>query len=49
MIEAVELPAHAFALGVLWHPEEDLRATVVRALVEAGRGASVPGAGRAAP
>jgi len=36
-IEAVEDPTRRFLLGVLWHPEEDERATVVRALVDAAR------------
>lgn len=36
-IEAVEDPARAFLLGVLWHPEEDEGAGVVRALVEAAQ------------
>jgi putative glutamine amidotransferase len=34
--EAIELPARDFALGVLWHPEEDERSRVVGALVDAG-------------
>jgi len=37
MVEAVELPDHPFALGVLWHPEEDVASGVVGALVEAAR------------
>jgi putative glutamine amidotransferase len=37
VIEALELPDRPFALGVLWHPEEDLRASVVKALVDAAR------------
>lgn len=32
-IEAVELPDRRFALGVLWHPEEDERSSVIGALV----------------
>lgn len=35
VIEAIELPERAYALGVLWHPEEDLRTSVVKSLVEA--------------
>jgi putative glutamine amidotransferase len=42
LIEAIELPDHAFALGVVWHPEEDVRSEVIAALVEAARGAFVP-------
>jgi putative glutamine amidotransferase len=34
VIEAIEAPAHAFALGVLWHPEEDEASRVIGALVE---------------
>ena len=37
LVEAVELPDHPFALGVLWHPEEDERSGVVGALVDAAR------------
>jgi putative glutamine amidotransferase len=37
LVEAVEAPGRTFALGVLWHPEEDERSRVVRALVEAAR------------
>jgi putative glutamine amidotransferase len=37
LIEAVELPGRAFALGVLWHPEEDVRSGVVGSLVEEAR------------
>ena len=36
--EAIELPGREFALGVLWHPEEDVRDRVVGALVEAASG-----------
>ena len=35
--EAIEMPGHAFALGVLWHPEEDVRDRVIGALVAAAR------------
>jgi putative glutamine amidotransferase len=35
VIEAVELPGHPYALGVLWHPEEDPDSLVVASLVEA--------------
>ena len=37
VIEAIEIPGHGFALGVLWHPEEDERDRVVGALVGAAR------------
>jgi putative glutamine amidotransferase len=37
VIEAIELPAHAFALGVLWHTEEEERSRFVAALVAATR------------
>jgi putative glutamine amidotransferase len=37
VIEAIELPDRAFAVGVLWHPEEDERSRVVGALVEQAR------------
>jgi putative glutamine amidotransferase len=37
VVEAIELPDHPFALGVLWHPEEDERDRVVGALVSATR------------
>jgi putative glutamine amidotransferase len=35
LIEAIELADHPFALGVIWHPEEDERSRVIAALVEA--------------
>jgi putative glutamine amidotransferase len=35
VIEAIELGGAPYALGVLWHPEEDVRANVVKSLVEA--------------
>ena len=37
LIEAVELPGRTFALGVLWHPEEDEQSRVVHAFVDATR------------
>ena len=37
VVEAIELPGKRFALGVLWHPEEDMRDRVVAALVDAAR------------
>ena len=39
LVEAIELPAHRFALGVLWHPEEDERSRVIAALVDEAAGA----------
>jgi putative glutamine amidotransferase len=35
LAEAIELPERSFALGVLWHPEEDERSRVIGALLEA--------------
>jgi putative glutamine amidotransferase len=35
VVEAVEMPGHPFALGILWHPEEDTRSRVIGALVGA--------------
>ncbi|MEJ7789022.1 MAG: gamma-glutamyl-gamma-aminobutyrate hydrolase family protein [Thermoleophilaceae bacterium] len=37
VIEAIELPACRFALGVLWHPEEDIQSRVVGSLVQAAK------------
>jgi putative glutamine amidotransferase len=37
LVEAIELPAHRFALCVLWHPEEDGQSRVIASLVEAAR------------
>lgn len=37
VVEAIELPARGFALGVLWHPEEDTQSRVVRSLVDAAK------------
>jgi putative glutamine amidotransferase len=37
LIEAIEMPGRGFALGVLWHPEEDVRDRVVGALCAAAR------------
>jgi putative glutamine amidotransferase len=37
LIEAIEVPGRGFALGVLWHPEEDVRDRVVGALAAAAR------------
>jgi putative glutamine amidotransferase len=37
LVEAVELPDKRFALGVIWHPEEDTDSRVIASLVEAAR------------
>jgi putative glutamine amidotransferase len=37
IVEAIELEGKQYALGVLWHPEEDERSRVVGSLVEAAR------------
>ena len=37
IVEAIELPDRRYALGVLWHPEEDMRSKVIGSLVEAAR------------
>jgi putative glutamine amidotransferase len=37
VVEAIELPGQGFALGVLWHPEEDVASRVIGSLVEAAR------------
>ena len=37
LIEAVEVPGAEYALGVLWHPEEDEANRVIASLVDAAR------------
>jgi putative glutamine amidotransferase len=37
IVEAIESPDRQFALGVLWHPEEDQQSRVIGALVEEAR------------
>jgi putative glutamine amidotransferase len=37
IVEGIERPDRAFALGVLWHPEEDETSRVIGALVEAAK------------
>lgn len=37
IVEAIELPDRDFALGVIWHPEEDPDSPVIASLVEAAR------------
>jgi putative glutamine amidotransferase len=52
VVEAIELPDKRFALGALWHPEEDEASKVIGALVEeARRGGAreLPMAGGAPP
>jgi putative glutamine amidotransferase len=44
LIEAIEVPGDEFALGVVWHPEEDVRSKVIGALVEAANAAPHPSA-----
>ncbi len=37
VVEAIELPGGRFALGVVWHPEEDPESSVIAALADAAR------------
>jgi putative glutamine amidotransferase len=37
VVEAIELPDRSYALGVLWHPEEDMYSKVISSLVDAAR------------
>jgi putative glutamine amidotransferase len=37
VVEAIEVEGQSFALGVLWHPEQDLQSRVVKALADAAR------------
>jgi len=37
LVEAIELPDKGFAVGVLWHPEEDERSRVIGSLVDEAR------------
>jgi putative glutamine amidotransferase len=37
LVEAIELPDKTFAVGVLWHPEEDERSRVIGSLVDEAR------------
>jgi putative glutamine amidotransferase len=41
LVEAIELPDRRFALGVIWHPEEDPDSSLIAALVDAAQGAFV--------
>jgi putative glutamine amidotransferase len=38
VVEAIEVPERSFAVGVLWHPEEDERSRVIGSLVDEARG-----------
>jgi putative glutamine amidotransferase len=49
LVEAIELPGKRFALGVIWHPEENPESEVIAALVEAARGSFVPNTGTKEP
>jgi putative glutamine amidotransferase len=42
IVEAIELPDKSFALGVVWHPEEDEDSEIIPALVAAAREAGAP-------
>jgi putative glutamine amidotransferase len=42
LIEAIELPEKSFALGVLWHPEQQEESGVVAALVDTARERAAP-------
>lgn len=37
LVEAIELPGQRFALGVVWHPEEDENSHMIQAFVDATR------------
>jgi putative glutamine amidotransferase len=37
VVEAIDLPGQGFAVGVLWHPEEDEQSRVVGSLVDEAR------------
>jgi putative glutamine amidotransferase len=37
VVEAIEIPDRQFALGVLWHPEEDEQSRIIGSLVEEAR------------
>ena len=38
IVEAIELPDRDYALGVVWHPEEDPDSPLIESLVRAARG-----------
>lgn len=39
LVEAVEMPGKTFALGLIWHPEEDAHSAAIGALATAARSA----------
>ena len=43
VVEAIELPDRTYALGVLWHPEEDVESSVIGSLVEEARNRKADG------
>jgi putative glutamine amidotransferase len=45
LVEAIELPDKRFAIGVVWHPEEDEESHLIGALVEAAGGARAAASG----
>lgn len=49
IVEAIELPDRRFALGVVWHPEEDEASEIIPALVEAARAEKLPDRGSNSP
>jgi putative glutamine amidotransferase len=49
VVEAIELPDRRFALGVVWHPEEDEASEIIPALVAAARGDFLPDSGSNSP
>ncbi|MBA3865204.1 MAG: gamma-glutamyl-gamma-aminobutyrate hydrolase family protein [Solirubrobacterales bacterium] len=49
LVEAIELPDRRYALGVVWHPEEDADSPVIASLVAAARGAFCPDSDQKAP
>jgi putative glutamine amidotransferase len=42
LVEAIELPDRTFAVGVLWHPEEDEQSRVIGSLVKEARSRAQP-------
>jgi len=46
VVEAIELPGKEFAVGVLWHPEEDEQSRVVGSVVEEARSRRAPATDR---